>query len=118
MIIDVSGIKLIPGNRGKECPGSWEFADWDCCCDECDYIKRTDLKRGFSRSLFFLDKGFLWRYNVPIRYGSVAQLGERTVRIREVRGFDPLQIHQKTTSFGRNLSFLFVLLTITKCAAR
>ena len=28
-------------------------------------------------------------------YGSVAQLGERTVRIREVRGFDPLQIHQK-----------------------
>ena len=26
--------------------------------------------------------------------GLVAQLGERTVRIREVRGFDPLQIHQ------------------------
>ena len=30
-------------------------------------------------------------------YGSVAQLGERTVRIREVRGFDPLQIHQRIT---------------------
>ena len=27
-------------------------------------------------------------------YGLVAQLGERTVRIREVRGFDPLQVHQ------------------------
>ena len=30
-----------------------------------------------------------------IAYGLVAQLGERTVRIREVRGFDPLRVHQK-----------------------
>ena len=28
------------------------------------------------------------------KYGPVAQLGERTVRIREVRGFDPLRVHQ------------------------
>ena len=28
------------------------------------------------------------------KYGLVAQLGERTVRIREVRGFDPLRVHQ------------------------
>ena len=37
----------------------------------------------------------MW-YNVQAieRYGLVAQLGERTVRIREVRGFDPLQVHQ------------------------
>ena len=28
------------------------------------------------------------------RCGPVAQLGERTVRIREVRGFDPLRVHQ------------------------
>ena len=27
------------------------------------------------------------------KFGLVAQLGERTVRIREVRGFDPLQVH-------------------------
>lgn len=27
-------------------------------------------------------------------FGPVAQLGERTVRIREVRGFDPLRVHQ------------------------
>ena len=30
-----------------------------------------------------------------VQYGLVAQLGERTVRIREVRGFDPLRVHQK-----------------------
>ena len=39
MILDVTGIKLIPGSCGKECPGSWEFAGFDCCCDECDYMQ-------------------------------------------------------------------------------
>ena len=38
MIVDVTGIILIPGNRGNECPGSWEYAGLDCCCDECDYM--------------------------------------------------------------------------------
>ncbi len=38
MIIDVTGIPLIPGNCGKDCPGSWEYAGLNCCCDECDYI--------------------------------------------------------------------------------
>ncbi len=28
-------------------------------------------------------------------FGPVAQLGERTVRIREVRGFDPLRVHHE-----------------------
>ncbi len=32
--------------------------------------------------------------NPASEYGLVAQLGERTVRIREVRGFDPLRVHQ------------------------
>ena len=36
MIIDVTGITLIPGNSGNECPGNWEFAGLNCCCDECD----------------------------------------------------------------------------------
>ncbi len=26
-------------------------------------------------------------------FGAIAQLGERTERIREVRGFDPLRVH-------------------------
>ena len=38
MIIDTTGIILIPGNGGKDCPGSWEFAGLNCCCDECDYM--------------------------------------------------------------------------------
>ena len=38
MIIDVTGIPLVPGNWGKDCPGSWEYAGLNCCCDECDYM--------------------------------------------------------------------------------
>jgi len=38
MIIDVSGIVLVPGICGEDCPGSWENAGIDCCCDECDYM--------------------------------------------------------------------------------
>lgn len=38
MIIDANGIILIPGDCGKNCPGSWEFAGLDCCCNECDYM--------------------------------------------------------------------------------
>ena len=38
MIIDVTGIPIIPGNQGKDCPGNWSSAGWNCCCDECDYM--------------------------------------------------------------------------------
>ena len=38
MIIDVTGIPLVPGNYGNDCPGSWEHAGLNCCCDECDYM--------------------------------------------------------------------------------
>ena len=42
MIIDVTGIVLIPGNNGIDCPGNGEHYDnngelIDICCDECDY---------------------------------------------------------------------------------
>ena len=40
-----------------------------------------------------------------IAYGLVAQLGERTVRIREVRGFDPLRVHQNKSH--HSVAFLF-----------
>ncbi|MCH5300905.1 MAG: hypothetical protein J1E56_06250 [Ruminococcus sp.] len=43
MIIDVTGIELIPGNKGSDCPGNGEHKDKsgnyiECCCDECDYM--------------------------------------------------------------------------------
>ena len=41
--IDVTGIKLTPGNEGKDCDGNGEHFDEDgylieCCCDECDFL--------------------------------------------------------------------------------
>lgn len=43
MIIDITGVELIPGNGGKDCPGNGACVDEDgrpieCCCDECDYM--------------------------------------------------------------------------------
>lgn len=43
MIIDVTGVMLIPGNEGKDCPGNGQHIDdygnpIECCCDECDYM--------------------------------------------------------------------------------
>ena len=37
MIIDITGIELIPGNGGKDCPGNGEHG-YECCCDECNYL--------------------------------------------------------------------------------
>ena len=37
MIIDVTGIELIPGNCGRDCPGNG-MTENECCCDECDYM--------------------------------------------------------------------------------
>ena len=37
MLIDVTGIELIPGNSGKDCPGNG-LNGYECCCDECDYM--------------------------------------------------------------------------------
>ena len=43
MIIDVTGVQLIPGNGGADCPGNGERVGdngkiIECCCDECDYM--------------------------------------------------------------------------------
>ena len=43
-IIDVTGIKLTPGNEGKDCDGNGEHYDEngnliECLCDECDYLR-------------------------------------------------------------------------------
>ena len=43
MIIDVTGIELIPCNNGLDCPGNGKGIDsngnmLECCCDECDYM--------------------------------------------------------------------------------
>ena len=42
-IYDVTGIKITPGNEGKNCLGNGEHFDKNgkliqCCCDECDYM--------------------------------------------------------------------------------
>ena len=37
MIIDITGVILIPGNLGKDCPGNGVHKETECCCDECDY---------------------------------------------------------------------------------
>ena len=41
--MDVTGIKLTPGNGGKDCLGNGEYYDEngiliECCCNECDYM--------------------------------------------------------------------------------
>lgn len=36
MILDGTGMELIPGNGGKDCPGNGTRGE--CCCDECDYL--------------------------------------------------------------------------------
>ncbi len=43
MITDVTGIPLLPGERGHQCPGNGRTKDSrgdpiECCCDECDYM--------------------------------------------------------------------------------
>ena len=37
MIIDITGVILIPGDRGKSCPGNGTHQGMECCCEECDY---------------------------------------------------------------------------------
>ena len=38
MVVDVTGIKLTPGNHWKDCLGNGKHAGVKCCCDECDYM--------------------------------------------------------------------------------
>ena len=43
MITDITGIELIPGNSGIDCPGNGLHFDengdlMECCCEECDYM--------------------------------------------------------------------------------
>ena len=38
MIYDVTGVILVPGNLGKDCPGNGTVPGVECCCDECDYM--------------------------------------------------------------------------------
>lgn len=42
MIFDVTGMELVPGNHGIDCPGNDMYYDAvnnpdACCCNECDY---------------------------------------------------------------------------------
>ena len=37
-IIDVTGTPLTPGRHGKRCLGNGLHPEYECCCDECDYM--------------------------------------------------------------------------------
>ena len=44
MILDVTGIGLMPGDLGRDCLGNGKHLDKyghfiECCCDECDYLQ-------------------------------------------------------------------------------
>lgn len=44
MIIDITGISLMPGNLGQDCLGDGTHMDKNgkiipCCCDACDYVQ-------------------------------------------------------------------------------
>lgn len=48
-IYDVTGIKLTPGNEGKDCHGNGMHYDKngnliECLCDECDYMMKCLTK--------------------------------------------------------------------------
>ena len=41
--IDITGIELVPGDNGENCPGNGKHFDEfgnliECCCEECDYF--------------------------------------------------------------------------------
>ncbi len=37
MILDITGIYLIPGNGGRDCPGNGTVPGVECACEECAY---------------------------------------------------------------------------------
>jgi len=37
MLDPTTGILLTPSYHGKDCLGSGDHPDLECCCDECDY---------------------------------------------------------------------------------
>ncbi len=39
MIYDITGIRLLPGNFGQDCPGNGTHPGIECCCEECDYLQ-------------------------------------------------------------------------------
>lgn len=44
MIVDVTGVILFPGNKGRDCLGNGKHYDSkgkiiECCCDECNYLE-------------------------------------------------------------------------------
>lgn len=44
VFIDATGIRLVPGNGGKDCPGNGNYKDEygnliEMCCDECNFLE-------------------------------------------------------------------------------
>ena len=74
MIIDVTGVELIPGNNGADCPGNGKRTDADgrpieCCCEECDYFMCCQEGHGEAECLRGADR------NCPRRPGGPGAAG-------------------------------------------
>ena len=92
---------------------SWESAAFASLWSHIDLrVSAHDFGENFLRNLLksknFENPLFVAKTRKKRRYGPIAQLGERSVRIREVEGFESLWVHhfeKNHRHFGGDFSF-------------
>ena len=48
MLTDATGVRLTPGNGGRDCLGNGANGG-ECCCDECDFLRCCTAEDWASR---------------------------------------------------------------------